>query len=42
MIDPIANDGMNSPAGTLIPKVIMVISILKTTASESSHIAVYT
>ena len=42
MIDPIANDGMKSPAGTLIPKVMIVINILKTTASESSHIAVYT
>ena len=40
MMAPMHRDGMKSPAGTLIPKVTIVTTILNIKANESSHIAV--
>ena len=39
-IAPMARDGMNSPAGILMPKVKMVMMSLKTRARASSQMAV--
>lgn len=42
MIAPIVNDGMNSPAGILIPKVNIVIVNLKMNAKMRRPIDSYT